>query len=152
MASALPHRYQVHLQQRGPDSVLSSGIRPLLVGAPPPEFGGRPDVWSPEHLLVSSLALCFTATFRSLAGRTDLSPRGYCVDAEGTLDKTPDGLRFVSFQLLVTLDVAPGQTELAQGLLARAKKACLVAKSVNAPIELKATVTESSAFEPAFVG
>jgi organic hydroperoxide reductase OsmC/OhrA len=152
MASALPHRYQVHLQQRGPDSALSSGIRPPLVGAPPPEFGGRPDVWSPEHLLVSSIALCFTTTFRSLAGRTELSPRGYCVDAEGTLDKTAEGLRFVSFQINVTLDVAPGQAELAHGLLARAKKACLIGKSLNAPIELKAVVTESSAFAPAFVG
>jgi organic hydroperoxide reductase OsmC/OhrA len=109
-------------------------------------------VWTPEHLLVSSVALCFIATFRALAGRTDLSPRGCCVDALGTLDRAADGLRFVSFTLNVTLDVAPGQAELARSLLARAKKACLVSRSLNAPVELEACVTETSAFEPAHAG
>jgi organic hydroperoxide reductase OsmC/OhrA len=90
MASPLPHRYQVHLEQHGHDSMLSSGSRPPLVGGPPPEFGGQADWWSPEHLLVSSVALCFTATFRSLASRTDLSPRLYSVDAEGRLDTSPE--------------------------------------------------------------
>jgi organic hydroperoxide reductase OsmC/OhrA len=149
MASPLPHRYQVHLEQHGHDSVLSSGSRPALVGGPPPEFGGQPDWWSPEHLLVSSVALCFTATFRSLASRTDLSPRLYSVDAEGRLDTTAQGLRFVSFTLQVALEVAPGQSDLAQGLLDRAKRHCLVANSLNAPVEVVSSVRETSAFATA---
>jgi len=146
-----PHHYEVHLRQEGPDSVLTSPMKPAIVGGPPPEFDGRPDRWSPEHLLISALALCFTATFRALAARTDLSLRSYAADAGGRLDKTPDGPRFVSFDLRLWLEVAPGQADLARGLLERAKKHCFVANSLNAPAALVTTIMETSAFVPSAV-
>jgi organic hydroperoxide reductase OsmC/OhrA len=146
MTSHLPHRYQVLLEQRGHETVLSDGVKPVLIGGPPPEFGGEARWWSPEHLLVSSIGLCFTATFRALAARTDLAPRWYVAEAEGILDKAEGGLQFVSFLIRVTLEVAPGQTELAQALLERAHRACLVSKSLKTPIELVSSVAETSAF------
>jgi organic hydroperoxide reductase OsmC/OhrA len=149
MAPSLPYRYQVLLEQRGHETVLSDGVKPVLVGGPPPEFGGEARWWTPEHLLVSSVGLCFTTTFRALAARTELAPRWYAAEAEGVLDKAAGGLRFVSFLIRVTLEVGPGQAELARALLERAHRACLVAKSLNVPVELVSTVEESTEFAPA---
>lgn len=145
VGNTLPHHYQVHLMQNGDQAVLSSGTRPPVIGGPPPEFGGQAVWWSPEHLLVSAVGLCFTATFRSFAARTDLSPRFYTADAEGVLDKTADGIQFVAFRIHVSLAVAAGQSELARGLLERAKKHCLVAKSLKVPVDVVASVSETSA-------
>jgi organic hydroperoxide reductase OsmC/OhrA len=149
MTPNLPHHYQVLLEQRGDETVVSDGVKPALIGGPPPEFGGEPRFWSPEHLLVASIGLCFTATFRALAARTDLAPRWYVAEAEGTLDKGSGGLQFVSFLIRVSLQVAPGQSLLASGLLGRAQQACLVAKSLKVPVEVISSVEETTAFTPA---
>jgi organic hydroperoxide reductase OsmC/OhrA len=47
------------------------------------------------------------------------------------------------------LEVAPSQSDLAHGLLDRAKRHCLVAKSLNAPVEVVASIRETSAFATA---
>src|SRR6184192_1286727 len=35
--------------------------------AAPPEFGGEPGLWTPEHMLLGSVATCYVATFRAIA-------------------------------------------------------------------------------------
>jgi organic hydroperoxide reductase OsmC/OhrA len=140
---AFPHRYRVHLEQRGEETVLTDGAKPILLGGPPPEGGGRPSWWSPEHLLASSVGLCFTSTFRALAARTQLSPRRYTADVETMLDRTADGVQFTSFVIRVALEVAPGQIELAARLLDQAKLHCLVVKTLKAPVTLASSVSET---------
>jgi organic hydroperoxide reductase OsmC/OhrA len=146
---AFPHLYRVHLEPRAQATVVMDGSKPILVGGPPPESGGRPHWWSPEHLLASSLGLCFTATFQALAARTELSPRRYEADVETVLDKTTDGLQFVSFTIRVVLEVAPGQIQLAADLLEKARHHCLVAKGLKAPVALISVVSVTSASPPA---
>ena len=62
----LPHEYDVTVTLDGgrPAEVRSLGL-PTLVSAPPPEFGGPGNLWSPETLLVASVADCFVQTFGS---------------------------------------------------------------------------------------
>ena len=103
-------------------------------------------------MVASTISKDIPPRFRSFASRSDLSPRFYAADAEGVLDKTADGSQFVAFKIHVSLAVASGQSELAQGLLERAKKHCLVAKSLKVPVDLVTSVSETSAFTglPAF--
>jgi len=46
--------------------VESENLPPLLT-APPIQFGGPGDRWSPETMLVGALANCFIFTFRAMA-------------------------------------------------------------------------------------
>src|SRR5687767_6001939 len=53
---ALPHHYDAKLRG-GPSGYaqLSTGGTPALPTAPPVEFDGPGDAWSPEHLLLASV-------------------------------------------------------------------------------------------------
>jgi len=41
----------------------------------PPEFGGLEGRWTPEDLLMTALASCFTTTFHTIAGRSKSNTR-----------------------------------------------------------------------------
>jgi len=64
---ALPHHYEVHLTG-GPSGYaeLSTSGAPVLRAAPPVEFDGPGDAWSPEHLLLASVQTCFLLTLRAI--------------------------------------------------------------------------------------
>jgi organic hydroperoxide reductase OsmC/OhrA len=142
MPSSNPHHYHVSLVQEGEHAVLSGGVKPPIVGGPSPQFGGSPVWWSPEHLLLSAANLCFMATFGAIAAGGGVTVGTYESEAEGVLDRTPAGLAFVSVDLRVAVRVATGQAELAERLLQTAKRHCIVANSLNAPIRLVTAVTE----------
>jgi len=64
----LPHLYEVALSG-GPKgyATLLAGGAPALRSAPPKDFDGPGDAWSPEHLLLAAVETCFMLTFRAVA-------------------------------------------------------------------------------------
>jgi organic hydroperoxide reductase OsmC/OhrA len=136
--SALPHRYAVwHQSEAGLPQRLLAPPRPDIEGGPPPEFGGREDWWSPEHLLLSSLLLCLGATFRALATRARLEVPHYRARAEGVLDRTDQGLAFTTVTIDAELEAAEADLERATQLLASAKARCIVGNSLKATVDLR---------------
>ena len=139
MTHPFPHRYEAALAwEGGARAALSSGARPVLTGGPPPEFDGSPDTWSPEHLLLSAANLCLMSTFFSLAKRAGLEVAGYRSRAEGTLDKTPEGLAFTRILLRVSIQAA--RAEEARKILDSAKKHCIVSNALKRPVEVEASI------------
>lgn len=139
MNAPFPHRYEVSLKgESGPQGSLSAGPRPVLEGGAPPEFGGDDSRWSPEHLLLASASLCLMSTFAAVAAKSQLAYSDYASVAEGTLDKTPEGLRFT--RVLIRATVKAADAEKAERLLALAKKHCIVSNSLRQPVELEAKV------------
>ena len=68
-----PHQYSATaLANVEGDVNLQSERLPSLVSAPPSEFGGPGDRWSPETLLVAAVADCFVLTFRAIARASQL--------------------------------------------------------------------------------
>jgi organic hydroperoxide reductase OsmC/OhrA len=59
----LPHRYTVRLAggPGGHATVTADGL-PDLRTAPPLDFDGPGDAWSPEHLLLAAVETCFLFT------------------------------------------------------------------------------------------
>ncbi len=115
----------------------------------PPEFQGEPGLWTPEHLLVASVATCFLATFRAIAENSALQVVRLEVEAEGRLEKEAGGFRFTNVVVRPHLTIAdPADQERAQRLLEKAERACLISRSLNCRIELQATV-EAGAAVPA---
>jgi len=144
MPLSFPHRYRVALLSDGTHAVLSAPPRePVLAGAPP-EFGGRDDVWSPEHLLLAAVNACLMTTFQSFAAREPFASLEYRDRIEGTVDRTREGLRFVSIKHRVELRVPPQDRARAAAVLERARKHCLVANSLNVPVELEAVFTDGT--------
>jgi organic hydroperoxide reductase OsmC/OhrA len=136
----LPHEYALTVARDGASRIVDGSPRPTLVGGPPPQFGGREEWWSPEHLLLASVGMCFLTTLEALAAREKLAILGYRDRITGRVDKSPVGLRFSSILHAVDLRVAPEDIERARAMLVKAKKHCLVANSLAVPVELEARV------------
>jgi peroxiredoxin-like protein len=142
----LPHRYDVQLKggPAGHGRLLSVG-RPALATAPPREFDGPGDAWSPEHLLLASVDACFLFTFRAVARASSLDFVDLNVHAEGTVDRHAGVTRFTDIVLRPRLTVRPGtDRERVARALMKTEKACLVSASLATPVRIEAEVVENA--------
>ena len=127
-------------------SVGVAGKQPLEVTAPPEFRGTEPTVWSPEDLFVAAAAACFAVTLTGLAERAALDIRDFSVRGEGVAGRRPDGrFGFTRVDLSLSLQVRPGQEELARELAAKAEETCLVSVSLDLPVELHVDVRTAAA-------
>ena len=142
-----PHRYRVRARTGGNGSVFveSEGL-PLLRTAPPVEYDGPGDQWSPETLLVAAAADCFVLTFRAVAAASKFAWHRLECDAEGVLDRRDGVVRFTEMHLTARLLVAPGgDLERAKRLLEKAEASCLVTRSLALEPTLTTTVAVDGA-------
>ena len=137
-----PHHYQVQASSDPDENVIiRAEDLPQLVSAPPAEFGGPGDQWSPEHLLVASVADCFVLTFKAIASASRLEWSALEVSAEGTLDKVERSMKFTRMILRPVLTLpAGGDADKAQRLLQRAEAGCLITNSLDVEVHLEAQV------------
>ncbi|WP_437603240.1 OsmC family protein [Sorangium sp. So ce590] len=143
---AYPHHYAVRAAGETAGSVLihSDGL-PALPTAPPPQFGGPGDQWSPETLLVAAAADCFVLTFRAIAAASKLAWRRLDCDAEGILDRAEGVVRFTALHLRARLVLPTAEdADRARRLLEKAEAACLVTNS----LALRPTLTAEVTAEP----
>lgn len=139
---ALPHHYPVTATAQSESIVtLEAEGLPALASAPPAQFGGPGDQWSPEDLLVASVADCFILTFRAIAKASKLDWIDLSCKAEGTLDRVERVTRFTAFKVTATLTVPAGtDTGRAGKLLEKAESACLITRSLEADTHLESEV------------
>jgi len=141
----LPHRYRVRLVS-GPSGYgqLSEGALPALQSAPPPQYDGPGDAWSPEHLLLAAVETCFLFTFRAIARASRLDFERLDIEASGTVDRDGGVTRFTGIVLRPRLTVAPGvDRRRALQVLENAEKRCLISASLSTPVRLEPEVQES---------
>ena len=143
---AFPHHYKVEASG-GPegDVMLSEENVESIASAPPTEFGGPGDRWSPESLLVAAVADCFILTFRAIARASKLSWTSLACDVTGTLDRAGGTMKFTSFDIHASLTVDPGTSDdKAQRLLEKAEAGCLITNSLAAEIHLVSEVSQAA--------
>ena len=138
----LPHHYHVNASAETDANVaLKADNLPQLVTAPPAEFGGPGDQWSPETLLVGAVADCFILTFRAISRASRLEWINLECAAEGVLDRVERVTRFTQITVRATLTVPAGtDVDKAQRLLAKSEEACLITRSLLSETHLEAEV------------
>ena len=111
---------------------------PLIEFSAPPEFSGEPGRWTPEHLLVSAVATCFTATFMAIAELHKLDFVDFQLKALARLEKVPgEGYRFTEITLVPEIRLEQSAVEIALKVMGKAEKNCFVAKSLRATIQVE---------------
>ena len=140
-----PHRYLVTASIRpGGDVPLSAEGMRIIESAPPKEFDGPGNQWSPEGLLTAAVADCFVLGFRAIAAASKFSWTSLEARTEGTLDRMDGKMRFTRFATHARLLVPAGaDRERAKRLLEKAETTCLVANSLNSERHLTIEVSES---------
>ncbi len=139
---AFPHHYGVEAKAEPEgDVVLSARGLPPLPTAPPAEFGGSGERWSPETLLVGAVADCFALGFRAIARASKLDWRALRCEVEGRLDRAEGRTSFTALEVRAHLEVPQGvDPERARRLLAKAEQSCLVTNSLRAEVSLDCQV------------
>lgn len=139
-----PHVYtvQASAQPEGDAPVSSPGL-PTLTTAPPAEFGGPGDRWSPETLFCAAVADCFLLSFRAVARASKFDWLALECRVDGTLERVEKTTRFTEVLTVATLRVPAGANrDRAVRLMEKAEKVCLISNSLVCERRLEATVVE----------
>jgi organic hydroperoxide reductase OsmC/OhrA len=137
-----PHRYIVNAAARpdGDVPLSAEGMR-VIESAPPKEFDGPGNQWSPEGLLTASVADCLVLGFRAIAAASKFAWTSLETRTQGTLDRVEGKMRFTRFDTHAKLQVpAGGDVERAKRLLEKAESSCLIANSLNSERHLTVEV------------
>ena len=139
-----PHRYTVQAQAEATGDVdLDAEGLPTLKTAPPVEFDGPGDRWSPETLLCAAVADCFVLSFRAVARASKLDWQAVEASVEGKLDRIEGKSRFTGIVVRATLRVPAGTDhQRAEKLMEKAEQVCLISNSLLAERRLEATVVD----------
>jgi organic hydroperoxide reductase OsmC/OhrA len=142
----LPHLYEVALSGSPTDyATLSASGIPQLQSAPPRDFDGPGDAWSPEYLLVAAVEACFMFTFRAVALASKLDFLSLEISGVGTVDHKDGSTHFTDILLKPQLKVPRGTDhERARRILEKGKEACIVTASLSVPVRLEAEITDES--------
>jgi len=127
--------------------VKSAGL-PALTASTPAEFGGPDGHWTPEHFLVGAVETCLLSTFLYFAGRFKLSLCSYSSSAQGTVEKTPEGLRFTGVDVFIECTVADRsavEKTASLHLKEKLEKYCLVSASLAFPVRVELDVGPADA-------
>jgi organic hydroperoxide reductase OsmC/OhrA len=138
-----PHRYTIAAAaaESGDVELTAEGLPPLRSAAPA-EFGGPGNRWSPETLLAAAVGDCFILTFRAVARMSKIQWTSIRCNVVGTLERRDRAIRFTKFEIHACLTVPAGtDAGRARRALDNAEHSCLIANSLNAPVDLVADIT-----------
>lgn len=136
----LPMQYTTRYTRQGPGSEGSIAIEQradMPVGSP-----HDAQRYSPEHLLVAAAEICLANYVALIAARSKLELIDYRSSAEGELEFEPKaGYRFKRIVIRPEVAVAAGSATIAQRVIEKSHRACLIARSLNCPVDIEPTVT-----------
>jgi organic hydroperoxide reductase OsmC/OhrA len=147
MSIVKTHRFPVDVHWVGGRLTRASAHdKPDLQVATPPEFrGGIAGVWSPEDLLVASLASCYTVTLVAIAEARRVPLLSLDVRGVGHLEKREDGrFGFVAIELAVEVETEPGSADDVEFAAEKAEQGCLVAAALDVPVHAEIKVRETA--------
>jgi peroxiredoxin-like protein len=98
----------------------------------PLQFGGLEGRWTPEDLLLTAVASCYTTTFRALADYSKFEYSDLEVEVDATTQKVDSGYRFneIVTRPSLTLDSEENRGR-ANRLLQKTQELCLVARALS---------------------
>ena len=132
------HRYGVRTRYEGSQTLsLEAPGKPMLRVANPPEFrNGIDGVWSPEELLIGSLAACYERTLVAIAEYKGMPLHAVRVDGTGHVERKDSKYHFVLFELDIDLETDVGREREAEHVAELAHERCLVGCALDVPVHL----------------
>lgn len=146
MEKSYTYRLNTHWTMHKRGIVEADSIPRTINFAAPPEFGGEPGLWTPEHLLIAAVSTCFVATFRAVAEASRLEFSELEVAVEGAIEKLESGFQFTRIVLRPTVKIQRQQDgERAARLLEKAERVCLISRSLACTIVLEPKIVVEAA-------
>ena len=140
--SEFPHEYLVSASAAPEGDVIVSGSGlPDIPSGPPPQFGGKPGLWSPEDFITAAVADCFILSFRAVARGSRFEWSNLECHVKGILERVEGVTRFTRFETRAVVTVPEGSDpDKAIRLLEKSDKVCLVTNSLTSESLFEAEV------------
>jgi len=132
------YRTETHWEGDKCEGILTGeNKRDVHIGCPP-EFGGKPAYWSPEHLLVASCEICIMTTFLDLIIKKHLKISSYRSKAIGKTTFVNGRFKFKTIEVEPVITVCKDSNiEDAKKFFIKAKNKCMVSNSLNVKVTVK---------------
>lgn len=127
------HKYRVVAWwSSGQTGIAKSDSAPNAIQfTAPVAFGGLEGRWTPEDLLLGSVASCFTTTFQAVAAYSKFDYTDLEVEVEGTVSKVDSGYGFQTIVIRPKLTIADEEgQQRAVNVLKKVKSLCLVSRAL----------------------
>ena len=131
----LPMEYETRYQWQGTaaEGILSIADREDLPAGTPHDTSR----YSPEHLLLAAAEICLANYVRLIGERSKLEIRDYRSHTLGELEFVPkEGYRFKRILIHPVLTVAAGSESLAERVVEKSHRACLIARSLKCQVDI----------------
>ncbi len=142
---AFPHHYTATVDAKVTGNLkISSHDLPVIESAPPVQFDGPGGLWSPEDLLVASVADCFVLSFKAVARASKIEWESISCESIGELDRVDGKTLFTKITNKLNLIIPEGDSiEKAEKILHKAEAVCLITNSLTAEVALICEVSHS---------
>jgi peroxiredoxin-like protein len=140
MAEAAIYYYETEIEWKGEkDLRLGAGKLPVIGAGAPPEFKGKENNWSPEHLFVASLNTCYTLTLLAIAEFSKIALVSVSSTAKGKLEKVQGGGFQITEIVVKPRVVLASADDLARmpRILEKSKENCFVSNSIKSAIKIE---------------
>jgi organic hydroperoxide reductase OsmC/OhrA len=99
------------------------------------------DRFCPEHLLIATAEVCLANYVLLIAERSRLDVLDYRSSAEGELEREEGaGYRFKRILIRPEITVGSGAESLAERVLEKAHRSCLIARSLRCPVDIEPSI------------
>jgi organic hydroperoxide reductase OsmC/OhrA len=128
-----PHHYSVAVSVRpGEAAKLRTAELSEIESAPPKEFDGPGDRWSPEGLFTAAVADCIVLNFQGIAANSKFAWTSLEGTTTGVLDRVEGKMRFTRLDTHIALTIPSGANPArARLLLEKAEASCPVSNTLN---------------------
>lgn len=138
------HFYQVSVSwNENRNGVLASEVLDQkLTIATPPEFPkGEANIWSPEHYFLAAVNGCLLTTFLAVAENFKLDFTDFKSDSVGRLEVVDRKYLISEVELKPVVSIKKEEDrELAEKVLEKSEKACLISNSIRSKVTLTPTI------------
>jgi len=139
----MKYLYQTHLRWTGEKKGrLSSKGKPDIEVACPPEFGGHPDIWSPEDLFLSSVEVCTMTTFLWFVNKEDISLKSYHSEATGAAELINGAFQFSTIIIKIKIGVYSEEDRVhVEKIIKKVTRTCLISRSIKTDVKIEADIS-----------
>ncbi|WP_166424536.1 OsmC family protein [Paraglaciecola sp. 20A4] len=144
--SDLPHQYKVKAAGKAVGNLTTSAEQlPNIEVAPPKQFNGPGDKWSPEDLLIAAVSNCLILSFRAIARASKLEWISIECESVGELNKVEHKVQFTHVISKVKLLIPANEnSEKAEKLLMKAEGSCLVNNSLSCETHIECEIIRAN--------
>ena len=136
------YNYATQLEWTGEKKgVLRSKGKPDITVACPPEFGGHPNIWSPEDIFLASVEICTMTTLLWFTNKEHITLKSYESVASGTVELIGGVFQFSSITVKLDICVSSEDDRIRVGrMIKKVERACLVTNSITTNINIESEI------------